>query len=289
MAACTDTVVTEVDTLLSKLARLLRENEKTLSLEKCRDRFNLLSDVEKSALDKFIGILSRQRQRKSTKKKKVVSDDESRSLEDNVSSECNTCLSDEEIFPDENSSHDDECNITDDEGNPTEHESNVFDDKGGSSIEHTLSNTNFAISAVKIAPSLRDILKRCRRDPKIFFEELSQTFPTSGAWGAAFCKIRQGKGHADLLQIHRRFDLRNLYLQAVQCGYHTGKSWRWNACITMALEIKHQYPSLPASIDEIKKELDHYINLGRGYEAWAIEFRHPAYLIALPLDISETE
>lgn len=284
MAVCTDPVVAEIDTLLSKLARLLKENEKTLSLEKCRDRFDLLPAVEKSALDKFVGILGGQRQRKSTKKKGVVvSDDESCSSKDNGSCGSNSCLSDENTFSDdENSSHDDECSLTDDEGNPS-------DNMDGLSNEYTLSNTKFAISAVKIAPSLRDILKRCRRDPKVFFEELRQTFPTSGAWGAAFCKIRQGKGHADLLQIHRRFDLRNLYLQAVQCGYHTGKGWRWNACITMAVEVKQQYPSISASIDEIKKELDHYINLGRGYEAWAIEFRHPAYLIALPLDISETE
>lgn len=57
----------------------------------------------------------------------------------------------------------------------------------------------------------------------------------------------------------------------------------------MVVEVKHQFLSLTASIDEIKKELGHYINLGRGYEAWVIEFGHPVYLIALPLDVSETE
>lgn len=288
MSVCTDPVVAEIDTLLRKLACLLRENEKTLSFEECRICFNLLPDVEKSAFDNFVGILSGRRQRKSTKKKKVVSDNESRSHDDNCSLGSNTCLSDIEDIPsDDNSLHEEECSLSN--NNPTEHEINSSGDTDDSSNQDTLSNTNFAISTVTIAPSLRHILKRCRRDPKVFFAELCQTFPTSGGWGAAFCKIRQGEGHADLLKIHRRFDLRNLYLQAVQCGYHTGKSWRWNARVSMAVEIKRQFPSLTASIDEIEKELGHYINLGRGYETWVTEFGHPAFLIALPLDVSETE
>lgn len=184
----------------------------------CRDCFlNLLPDVEKTALDKFVGTLGGQRQTKSTKKK-VVSDDEGRSHEDNSSCRSSTYLSDDEDIPsdDENSSHDEECSLTDD--NPTEHESIPSGDMDGSSNEDTLSNTNFATAAIITAPSLRDILKRCRRDPKVFFQDLCQTFPTSGGWGAAFCKICQSEGHADLLKIHRRFDLRNLYLQDFQCG-----------------------------------------------------------------------
>lgn len=153
--------------------------------------------------DKFIGILSGQRQKKSTKRKKVVSDDESYSHEDNSSHGSNTCLSDDEDIPsnDENSLHDEECSLSN--NNPTEHEINSSDDMDSSSNKDILFNTNFAISTVTIAPSLRDILKHCRRDPKVFFEESCQTFLMSGGWGAAFCKICQGKGHADLLKIHR--------------------------------------------------------------------------------------
>lgn len=268
----------EVDEFFSKLVQFLRENEKYLSQEACRDRFNALRGDDKSTLERLAGMLRRRRRRKLPES---IYDDDDNNNGDDGSLEHDTSEHDS-VSNDSDRQSEEESDLHAKETNPSEDESNVTENG-------SLSGTNFKNSSVTIRRPLCEILRRCKRDQKAFFEELHQNLPTSGGFGVSFCRIRQTGQRSDLLAIYKRFDLRNLYLRAVHFGYHTGKSWRWNARKQLAAEIKDENPRIPTSLDQISEELHYYVELGRGYEAWVEKLGHPGYLIALPLDVSETE
>ncbi|OJD26702.1 hypothetical protein ACJ73_01910 [Blastomyces percursus] len=149
----------------------------------------------------------------------------------------------------------------------------------------------FQVSTCEVQSPLHATLKSCKekKSPGPFFEALSRQIPINRGIGATYSRIRQDEEKDALLQILRRFQLRELYLYAVRYCYHTGKSWRNNGIPALTKEINTQCPDLQDSVAKINKQLQLYVELGRGYDAWVAELGHPGYLFALSLEVSETE
>ncbi|KAJ5240669.1 uncharacterized protein N7469_002260 [Penicillium citrinum] len=106
---------------------------------------------------------------------------------------------------------------------------------------------------------------------------------------SAFFEIYYEREDAELLEIYRRFKLRNFYLLAVDLDYHTGERWCRKASTKLARELAQKQPPLDAKEADLKRCLDDYVRLGRKYDRWATELGGQGYLIALPLDITERE
>ncbi|OQE10122.1 hypothetical protein PENFLA_c001G04173 [Penicillium flavigenum] len=158
------------------------------------------------------------------------------------------------------------------------------------STDSILAATNFVHVQSIIPTFIRHLLVSCIDTPGYFFTASEPHFsPIQGGVPDAFYRLYQKEGCRDLLEIHRRFELRNLLLLVVDLGYHTGEKWVWGALNDLPAEIKAQSPLLTLTTPEIKKYLDHYVRLGRAYDKWVQMFGDPGYLIALPLMVSETE
>ncbi|KAL2359042.1 hypothetical protein RJZ56_008127 [Blastomyces dermatitidis] len=273
----------ELYRLLVTLTRFWKENEKFISLEECR---NVLQDPERLALSRLTRSLrgSRQRPLKNNKKR------------DNKQGSC--C--DEVDSPEEGAELSEQADSSEEEVNPSGEEANPSGDPSGEEAD-SCERTNCAsssntrrrlpqVSAIDIPYSLRPILKSCNKEkgPRPFFEALPQAFPTDGGLVAAFWKLRRCEETMDILKIHRRFGLRNFYVLAVKYGYYSQKGWRRGAMRVLAQDIKVQHP-LSGNVDVISESLRLYVELGRGYDAWVTELGLSGYLVALPLEVSETE
>lgn len=106
-----------------------------------------------------------------------------------------------------------------------------------------------------------------------------------------FSKIHGREVNRDTLQIHRRFDLYDFFFLVQTYGYHNGLRWVYRARMKLASRIKQaSSSSLQLTVDDIDKKLDLWVNLGRGYAKWVMEFNErPGCLLLLPLAVSETE
>lgn len=113
-------------------------------------------------------------------------------------------------------------------------------------------------------------------------------FGIAGDLAGAFHELYiEDKGEsAERLSLYRRFQFRNLYLMAVKLEYHTGDRWCRNATSELAKEIKTHYQKL--SLENIEGYLDDYVRLGQRYNMWAEKLGGPGYLLALPLDNTES-
>ncbi|KAJ5827598.1 hypothetical protein N7447_004361 [Penicillium robsamsonii] len=153
-----------------------------------------------------------------------------------------------------------------------------------------LESTNFVKLQSIIPPYLRQLLIDCIDTPEYFFTLSEPHFtPVGGGVPDAFYRLYQRENCRDLVQIHRRFELRNLFLLVIARKYHTGNRWEWGALDDLSAEIKAQYPQLPTKTPAIRKYLEHYVGLGYAYDKWIQILGDPGYLIALPLQVTETE
>jgi hypothetical protein len=267
----------ELKSLLSQLARFFKTIETRLSAENCKCCLERLPDNDRSALKKLFRMLQRKEKWTNSSSNKQDSDEQHLQTDDRWSSP-------DQIAP--NTSHGttpdfDEEITTDssDSGNDT-----VDDD------DPLLRDTNFSHCAVKPPPSVNDVLIRCIENPHHFFTAVTQgSIPNKGGFSDAFCRVYKRQQREHILRIHRRFDLYNLYALAVELGYHTGKKWKWGALNKLPGEILSNHSSLDLKEGEIKEYLKHYVHIGRGYGRWIQHFGDPGYLIALPLNVTETE
>lgn len=144
-----------------------------------------------------------------------------------------------------------------------------------------------------ISTSLHNALVENHGNPQSFLRAIhsTSTGPTSGLTGAFFrlqhnCQDIQPDGTRELYlqfySLHRRLELRNIFLLAKELGYHTGKKWCRNACQQLAAKIKSKHPALQA--DSL---LEEYVRLGCAYNKWAEELGGPGFLLVLPLTITE--
>jgi hypothetical protein len=144
-----------------------------------------------------------------------------------------------------------------------------------------------------ISTSLHNALVENHGNPQSFLRAIHRTSTgsTSGLTGAFFrlqhnCQDIQPDGTRELYlqfySLHRRLELRNIFLLAKELGYHTGKKWCRNACQQLAAKIKSKHPALQA--DSL---LDEYVRLGCAYNKWAEELGGPGFLLVLPLTITE--
>lgn len=165
-------------------------------------------------------------------------------------------------------------------------------DKSSDSVG-ILQGTNFSQcteETMRLSLSLNTVLTQCIEKPHHFFTTIKQdSVPVKGGFPAAFSRVHERERCHDLLRIHRRFDLHNLYSMAVMLGYHTGNKWNWGALDIIARDIFSTCPLLGLEATEIKKLSKHYVRIGRGYGRWIEHFGDPGYLIALPLNVTETE
>ncbi|CAI7578617.1 unnamed protein product [Penicillium palitans] len=153
-----------------------------------------------------------------------------------------------------------------------------------------LKSTNFVKLQSIIPPHLRQLLINCIDTPGYFFTASEPHFtPIEGGVPDAFYRLYQRENCRDLLQIQRRFELRNLFLLIIALEYHTGNRWKWGALDDLSAEIKAQYPQLPLGTPEIRKYLERYVRFGHAYDKWVQNLGDPGYLIALPLKVTETE
>ncbi|KAJ5533845.1 hypothetical protein N7527_000099 [Penicillium freii] len=82
-----------------------------------------------------------------------------------------------------------------------------------------LKSTNFSI----IPPHLRQLLINYIDTPGYFFTASKPHFtPIEGGIPDVFYRLYQWENCRDLLQIHRRFELRNLFLLIIALEYYTG-------------------------------------------------------------------
>lgn len=148
----------------------------------------------------------------------------------------------------------------------------------------------FSNYQLSISQKLRENLAQCANRPECFWEKIGKS-PASMSAGlkSAFFEIYYEREDAELLEIYRRFKLRNFYLLAVDLDYHTGERWCRKASTKLARELAQKQPSLDAKEADLKRCLDDYVRLGRKYDRWATELGGQGYLIALPLDITERE
>ena len=153
-----------------------------------------------------------------------------------------------------------------------------------------IKSTNFVKLQSIIPPHLRQLLINCIDTPGYFFTASEPHFtPIEGGVPDAFYRLYQRENCRDLLQIQRRFELRNLFLLIIALEYHTGNRWKWGALDDLSAEIKAQYPQLPLGTPEIRKYLERYVRFGHAYDKWVQNLGDPGYLIALPLKVTETE
>ncbi|OJD28185.1 hypothetical protein ACJ73_00422 [Blastomyces percursus] len=272
----------ELYRLLVTLAHFWKENEKFISLEECR---NVLPDPERLALSRLTRTLRGSRQRPSKNNKGDSNQDASSDKADSPEEEAD--LSEESDVSESDVSE--EADSSEEEVNPSGGEADVCEKANCGSVWNSRRRLP-QVSAVEIPYSLQATLESCKKEkgPRPFFAALSQALPIDGGLVAAYCKLRRCEAKKDILKIHRRFDLRNFYVLAVKYGYYSQKGWRRGAREVLAQEIKAQYPS-SGSVEEIGKSLRLYVELGRGYDAWVTEFGLSGCLVALPLEISETE
>lgn len=90
-------------------------------------------------------------------------------------------------------------------------------------------------------------------------------------------------------EIKRRLLLRSFYSFMVRYGYHTGMRWTSKAVDGLVDCIKGH-----CSEDEakIKRNIQRYAELGRGFAAWLKELEEPdkpGYLMMMPPEVSENE
>ncbi|OJD10416.1 hypothetical protein ACJ73_09800 [Blastomyces percursus] len=152
----------------------------------------------------------------------------------------------------------------------------------------------FKLAAATIPSTLQEVLKGWKKNLKTFFEDQPledqpQNVPEASGWGALFRKIHHSEVNADVLKIRRRFDLYYFFQSIQNCEYHDGNRWVYRARITLAKKVLKQSPSLQLNVNKIYSQLDLWAELGRGYDEWVKEFKHPGCLLLLPLNISETE
>jgi hypothetical protein len=260
----------ELNSLLSGLAHFFKTNETSLSAEDCKVLLERLPDNDRSALKRFFRMLQGNEKSKTNSSKNRNSDEQSHTSDHHRSSHGQP-TSDTSL----------EATTTDssDSQNHT-----VVDD------DALLHDTNFSRCAVNPPPSVNNLLVRCIENPHHFFTAVTRSsVPGKGGFSAAFCRVYTRQQREDILRIHRRFDLHNLYTLAVRLGYHTGKKWKWGALSKVPGEILSNHPSLDLKEDELKEYLTHYVRIGRGYGRWIEHFGDPGYLIALPLNVTETE
>ncbi|KAK2805514.1 hypothetical protein FQN50_006138 [Emmonsiellopsis sp. PD_5] len=266
--------VKQLDSLLLTLARFLNDNE--ISSDECRNRYDALPNPEKLTLGKLFKRRRKTKDRDNDKDTPL--DGEETDDEENADGEEATDEENDDVNADIEGEADDEENS--DNGKQADANSSA-----GEALRL------FQVSACEIQLPLHATLKSCKekKGPGPFFEALSRQFHTNRGIGATYFRIRQGEEKDILLQILRRFQLREMYLYAVRYRYHTGKSWRNNGILALAKEINSQCPYLQDSVAEVAKQLQHYVELGRGYDTWVVELGHPGYLFAMPLEVSETE
>ncbi|KAM5456626.1 hypothetical protein MaudCBS49596_000867 [Microsporum audouinii] len=269
--------------LLIALANFLRENKEVISLDECRGCYDTLPNTERQ----YIGWLPQTLEHLLGKKRDEngEGDEEDEQIreenEDEVGSANGGDRHAERAGGEEDNSSDE------DEGRAMEEDEAHMERMSSWDKRRRFPS----LTKIKIPPSLHTILENCKveKGSGPLFKALSQgCLPTSGGLVAAYLKIRQCEEIGDIVKIHRRFDLRNFFLLATEYGYCSENGFVWGAANKLAREIKAQHP-LSGDHDEIRKNLRSDIELGRGYNAWVLELGHPGYLIALPLEISETE
>ncbi|CAG8091625.1 unnamed protein product [Penicillium nalgiovense] len=266
----------ELNSLLSQLARFFKTNETILSVEDCKTCLGRLPDNDRSALKKLFRIL--QREGKSSNGYSDKRDSHEQTYAPNFHSSPDQTGPDvsHETTPE---SYEEITPYSSDDGENTVDDEDVI-----------LRDTNFSRCAVKPPSSINDVLTQCIKNPHHFFTAVTRvSIPSKGGFPDAFCRVYKGQQRENILRIHRRFDLHNLYTLAVELGYHTGKKWKWGALNKVPGEILYNHPSLGLTEGKIKEHLIHYVRIGRGYGRWIEYFEDPGYLIALPLNVTETE
>ena len=287
----------ELHGLLSQLARFFKVNETNLSAENCEYCLGRLPDDDRSALEKLFRML--QREKKNTSSSSCEQRYEDQRYEDQRYEDQR--IEDQRI-EDQNHPSDHRCNSPNQTAQDTSHwktpESDAeitsdSSDSGEDDIDDEdalLRDTNFSRCSMKPPSSVNDVLSQCIKSPHHFFTAVTQvSVPSKGGFPDAFCRVYKSQQRDDILRIHRRFDLHNLYALAVKLGYHTGKKWKWGALKKVPGDILSNHPSLGLQESKIKEHLMHYVRIGRGYGKWVEYFGDPGYLIALPLGVTETE
>ncbi|KAI3281249.1 hypothetical protein DTO002I6_9913 [Penicillium roqueforti] len=281
----------ELNSLLSQLARFFKNNETSLSVEDCKSCLGRLPDNDRSALKKLFRIL--QTEGKSTNGHSDKRNSHEQTYAPNSHSSLDqtgpdvhhetTPESYEEITP----------YSTDDGENTVDGEDTVDDENTVNTVDDddvVLRDTNFSRCTVEPPPSINAVLTQCINNPHHFFTAVTRvSIPSKGRFPDAFYRVFKGEQREHILRIHRRFDLHNLYTLAVELGYHTGDKWKWGALNKVPGEILYNHPSLGLTEDKIKEYLKHYVRIGRGYGRWIEHFKDPGYLVALPLNVTETE
>ncbi|KAK2745408.1 hypothetical protein FQN57_003751 [Myotisia sp. PD_48] len=147
----------------------------------------------------------------------------------------------------------------------------------------------FQVSTYEIPSPLRSILIDCqgKEGPNPILKVVSFWSIDTGSIGAFYFKLKTSKKSSMLLRTLRRFQLHEFYQYAVRYSYHLGSRWHAGRRLRLAQEIKDQCPI--QSITEIDKQLENYVMLGRGYDAWASALGHSGYLLALPTKFSEIQ
>jgi hypothetical protein len=145
---------------------------------------------------------------------------------------------------------------------------------------------------LSISASLQNTLLTYEGDPEAFLEQIGQsTDPAADGLPYAFSNIykltqkaQDVQIYSDFVKLHRRLEMRNFYLLAVDLNYHTGTRWCRNACSELASKIENKFPH-----PDVKLHLDKYIRGGLQFNKWVKELGGPGHLLALPLSITEAQ
>jgi hypothetical protein len=267
----------ELHSLLSQLATFFKAYETSLSTKNCKYCLGRLPDNDRSALEKLFRMLQRKGKTTSSSSDEQRTDGQTHPSDHRRNSPDQTA-------PD--TSHE---KALDSDAEATSDSSDDGEDNMGDE-DALLRDTNFSRCSMKPPQSVVDVLGRCIKSPHHFFTAVTQvSVPSKGGFPDAFCRVYKSQQRDDILRIHRRFDLHNLYALAVKLGYHTGKKWKWGALRKVPGDILSNYPSLGLEESKIKEHLMHYVRIGRGYGKWVEHFGDPGYLVALPLNVTETE
>lgn len=143
------------------------------------------------------------------------------------------------------------------------------------------------IENVEPPKELQDIITSWTDTYDSFFQDPTPVIPTTYCdFTAAFVRVGRNEAKRGVATIQRRFDLESIYMRVSKSDYHNGKQWLRGGSDRLAQRLK-QSPTISADVEEVRKQIEKYVELGSSFHLWAEKLGGSGYFIVLPQTLAE--